>query len=174
VKTESNNKSKIEVFTSETQEEVAPSDYSKIAPSIVGAYRQGSRNDIVFRLSGFLCHHNLTLKSIESIVRELCDLTNDEEVSNRILVVQNTYEKAVSGNLVTGYTALFETLERIVGTDTANQIIRDINYELNKNQNQVLPQLNQCIRDELSGHVFEPICYDPLTLIVAHAVKKQI
>ena len=47
-------------------------------------------------------------------------------------------------------------------------------FILNKNQDQVLSQLNQSIRNELSGHIFETICYYPLTLVVAHAVKKQI
>ena len=52
--------------------------------------------------------------------------------------------------------------------------LNDIIQILNKNQDPVLSQLNQSIRNELSGHIFETICYYPLTLVVAHAVKKQI
>ena len=61
-----------------------------------------------------------------------------------------------------------------VGTDAANQITSGIIQILNKNQNPVLSQLTENIRDDLSGHIFETVCYDPLTLVVAHAVKKQI
>ena len=82
---------------------------------MLDAYREGSRNDIIFDLSGFLYHQNLKLEIAESIVKDLCKLTNDEEVSNRLQVVQNTYEKAMDGELITGQNALFETLERIVG-----------------------------------------------------------
>ena len=94
VKSKNNNKPKIAFFTSEASDEPDSSDYSKIASLIVEAYREGSRNDIIFDLSGFLYHQNLKLEIAESIVKDLCKLTNDDEVSNRLQVVQNTYEKA--------------------------------------------------------------------------------
>ena len=85
---------KIEFFTSEASDEPDSSDYSKIALLMVEAYREGSRNDIIFDLSGFLYRQNLKLEIAENIVIGLCKLTKDEEVSNRLQVVQNTYEKA--------------------------------------------------------------------------------
>ena len=169
-----NNESKIKHFASKSYDKVNSSDCSNIASVIANAYRNGSRNDIIFDLSGFLYRQNLKLEIAESIVKDLCKLTNDEEVSNRLQVVQNTYEKAMSGELITGQNALFKTLVRIVGTDAANQITSGIIQILNKNQNPVLSQLTENIRDDLSGHIFETVCYDPLTLVVAHAVKKQI
>ena len=169
-----NNESKIKLFASKSYDKVNSSDCSNIASVIANAYRNGSRNVMIFDLSGFLYRQNLKLEIAESIVKDLCKLTNDEEVSNRLQVVQNTYEKAMSGELITGQNAFFKTLVHIVGTDAANQITSDILQILNKNQNQVLSQLNQSIRDELSDHIFETVCYDPLTLVVAHAVKKQI
>jgi hypothetical protein len=158
----------------EMHDEIDSSDCCTIASTISNAYRDGSRNDIVFSLSGLLCGQNLKLESAEIIVQHLCKLTNDEEVSNRLQVVQNTYEKAMNGELITGHTALFETLRRILGNDAAEQIIIDINNILNKNQDPIFSQLNQHVRRELYGHIFETICYSPLTLVVAHAVKKQI
>ena len=80
----------------------------------------------------------------------------------------------MSGELITGQNAFFKTLVHIVGTDAANQTTSGIIQILKKNQNPVLSQLTENIRDDLSGHIFETVCYDPLTLVVAHAVKKQI
>ena len=119
-----NNESKIEFFTSEASDEPDSSDYSKIALLMVEAYREGSRNDIIFDLSGFLYRQNLKLEIAENIVIGLCKLTNDEEVSNRLQVVQNTYEKAMDGKLITGQNALFETLERIIGIDAQRKSLK--------------------------------------------------
>ena len=69
VKSKNNNKPKIAFFTSEASDEPDSSDYSKIASLIVEAYREGSRNDIIFDLSGFLYHQNLKLEIAESIVK---------------------------------------------------------------------------------------------------------
>jgi hypothetical protein len=169
-----NNKSNIKLFAFKSYDKVNSSDCSNVASVIANAYRNGSRNDMIFDLSGFLYRQSLKLEIAESIVKDLCKLTNDEEVSNRLQVVQNTYEKAMSGELITGQNAFFKTLVHIIGTDAANQITSDILQILNKNQNPVLSQLTENIRDDLSGHIFETVCYDPLTLVVAHAVNKQI
>ncbi len=153
---------------------VNSSDCSDIASLISDAYRNGSRNDIIFDISGFLFRQKLKFESTKNIVEHLCRLTNDDEITNRIKVVQNTYEKAISGEIVTGHNALLVTLKRIVGFDAAKQIIRDIMYILNKNQDPVLSQLNSHTRQELSGNIFEITCYNPLSLVVADRVKKQI
>ncbi len=161
-------------FTYETLYEIGSTDCSNIASVISNAYRNGSRNDIIYDLSSFLIHQTLKLKSAKEIIEYLCTLTDDEEVSNRLQVVQNTYEKAINGEPITGPNSLSETLERIIGTDAAKQITKDITEILNKNRDPIFSQLNQSIRNELSGHIFETICYTPLTLVVARAVKKQI
>jgi hypothetical protein len=149
--------------------------YSKIASTIIPAYQKSCRNDIVFYLSALLCKEfNLTLVATEKIVGELCQVTNDDELGSRIAVVRNTYSKAKNGEPINGRTGLFETLERIVGVESASQIIKDISQMLNPHQNSVLAQLDPNIRNELSGHIFETVCYDPISLVVAHAVKKQI
>jgi hypothetical protein len=151
-------------------------DYSKVASIIVPAYHNASRNDIIFGLSGFLFEEfNLGLKDAERIVTELCQATNDEELSARLVVLRNTYKKANSGRRITGRKELVQTLERIVGIDSANWIISEISEILNHRQhNSILSQLDDEVRAELSDHIFEVVSYDPVSLVVAHAVKKQI
>ena len=149
--------------------------YSKIASTIIPAYQKSSRNDIAFHLSAFLCKEfNLSMEDTEEIIDELCQLTDDEELDRRLAVVRNTYSKAKNGEPINGRTGLLETLERTVGVESANQIIGNISEILKPYQNSVLSQLDPAIRSELAGHIFETVSYDPLTFVVAHAVKKQI
>jgi hypothetical protein len=61
-----------------------------------------------------------------------------------------------------------------VGIEMANRIITDVSDVLDKFQNPVLRQLDDNTRNELLNHTFEFISYDPPTLVVAHATKKQI
>lgn len=161
------------VSENEPSNELDSSDSLQIASVVANAYRNGTRNDIIFQLSGFLWHANIKLETAETIVKYLCRITDDEETDNRLEVVRNTYAKAKNGEPVTGRGGLSETFERVVGSESANKIVRDISNILNKYQNPVLSQLDPNIRDELSNYIFETICYDPLTLVVAHAVKKQ-
>lgn len=70
----------------------------------------------------------------------------------------------------------------MVDFESANKIIDTISMILNKNNNNnkdkdkisILSQLDQTIQNELAGHIFETTCYNPLTMVVAHAVKKQV
>ena len=153
---------------------ITSEESSQIALILASAYRSGSRNDIIFVLSGFLLHRGFVQNAAEAIVKDICKLTNDEEVENRLVVVRNTYNKANDGKPIIGRNGLLETLERVIGIESANQIINDISEVLNNKQDQMLSQLDSNIRDELSGHIFETISYDPPTLVVAHAIKKQI
>ena len=45
---------------------------------------------------------------------------------------------------------------------------------LDKKRDPVVSQLDSNVRNELFGHIYETVCYDPPTLVVAHAIKKQI
>ena len=164
--------------------EASPSDCSRIASAIASAYRNGSRNEIIFALSGYLWHQNVKLEIAKAIVRELGKITDDDEMENRLEVVRRTYEKANAGELITARNKLTEVLDRMVDLESANKIIDTISMILNKNNNNnknkdrdqisVLSQLDQTIQNELAGHIFETTCYNPLTMVVAHAVKKQV
>jgi hypothetical protein len=153
---------------------ITSNESTQIASILVSAYCNGNRNDIIFALSGFLCHRGLVLDAAETVVNELCKITGDEDIENRLVVVRNTYQKANEGKPITSRNELFEILERVGGMEPANQIIKDISQLLNKTQDPVVSQLDSSIRNELSGHIFETVCYDPPTLVVAHATKKQI
>jgi hypothetical protein len=158
----------------ESINEITTTESSQIVSILASAYRNGNRNDIIFALSGFLRHGGFVLDAAETVVKELCKITDDEEIENRLAVMRNTYNKANDGKPITGRNGLIKLLERIMDVEAATQITNDISQVLNKNNDQVLSQLDSTIRNELTGHVFETICYDPLTLVVAHAVKKQI
>jgi hypothetical protein len=158
----------------ESINEITTTESSQIVSILASAYRNGNRNDIIFALSGFLRHGGFVLGAAETVVKELCKITDDEEIENRLAVMRNTYNKANDGKPITGRNGLIKLLERIMDVEAATQITNDISQVLNKNTDQVLSQLDSNTRNELTGHVFETICYDPLTLGVAHAVKKQI
>ena len=110
---------------------------------LASAYRNGNRNDIIFALSGFLRHGGFSLDATEIIVNQLCQMTGDEEIENRLVVVRKTYEKANNGKPITGRNELFEILERAVGLETASQIINGILQLLDKKRDPVVSQLNQ-------------------------------
>jgi hypothetical protein len=154
--------------------EITATESSQIVSMFANAYRCGSRNDIVYALSGFLSHDGLSLNAAEDVVRHLCKLTGDEEIKNRLAVVRNTYEKANKGEPITGRNELIEILERTGGLETASQIMNDLSQLLNKRQDPIVSQLNSSVRNELNDFIFETVCYDPPTLVAAHAIKKQI
>src|SRR5919106_2913225 len=164
----------LNLLSSQPQCKTLLSDCPRIASAIAIAYLNGSRDEIVFNLSGYLWHENLKLETAENVVKELCEITEDEEIKNRLEVVRRTYEKADARKLITGRNKLVEILERVVGIVAANRIIDEISEVLSKNKNTVLSELNPNIRNELSGHIFETICYNPPKFFVAHAIKKQI
>ena len=141
---------------------------------LASVYRIGARNDIILALSGYLWHERFALKAAEALIGELCKVTGDEEIENRILVVRNTYSNGINGKPITGRNRFVEILERIVGIEAATKIVNDISHVLDKNKDQVLSQLDQDLQAELSSHIFEITSYNPLTLVVAHAVKKQM
>jgi hypothetical protein len=69
---------------------------------------------------------------------------------------------------------LLDILERTVGLETANQTMKDLFLLLNRKQDPIVSQLNSSVRTELDDCIFETVCYDPPTLVVAHPKKKQI
>ena len=158
----------------ESINELTSNENSQIVSILASAYRNGNRNDIIFALSGFLRHGGFSLDATEIIVNQLCQMTGDEEIENRLVVVRKTYEKANNGKPITGRNELFEILERAVGLETASQIINGILQLLDKKRDPVVSQLNSNVRNELFGHIYETVCYDPPTLVVAHSIKKQI
>jgi hypothetical protein len=154
--------------------EITTAESSQIVSMLANAYRNGCRNDVVFALSGCLSHAGFSLGAAETVVNQLCKTTGDEEVKNRLVVVRKTYEKAKDGEPITGRNELLDILERTVGLETANQTRKDLFLLLNRKQDPIVSQLNSSVRTELDDCIFETVCYDPPTLIVAHPTKKQV
>jgi hypothetical protein len=152
--------------------DISSNEGFQVALILSSVYRNGNRNDIIFALSGFLRHGEYSLNATETIVNQLCQMTDDEEIENRLVVVRKTYDN--NGKPITGRNELFEILERAVGLETASQIINGIPQLLDKKRDPVVSQLNSNVRNELFGHIYETVCYDPPTLVVAHSIKKQI
>ena len=94
--------------------DVSSNEGFQVASILASVYRNGNRNDIIFALSGFLRHGGYSLDATETIVNQLCQMTGDEEIENRLVVVRKTYKKANDGKPITGRNELFEILERAV------------------------------------------------------------
>jgi hypothetical protein len=158
----------------EPTNEITTAESSQIVSMLANAYRIGSRNDVIFALSGFLSHGGFSLGAAETVIDQLCKTTGDEETKNRLVVVRKTYEKARDGEPITGRNELLDILERTVGLETANETMKDLSQLLNKKQDPMISQLNTSVRNELDDFISETVCYDPPILVVAHATKKQI
>lgn len=70
----------------------------------------GNRHYIALHVGGWCAHAGLSLDSALELVRATCDLAHDEEASNRILAVTDSYRKFVSGDAVTGRRLFYEFL----------------------------------------------------------------
>jgi hypothetical protein len=63
----------------------------KIVEALKPVYRQGMRHDIVLYLTGWLYKAGVTYRSAEALVRALCDAYKDEECSDRLYALRDTY-----------------------------------------------------------------------------------
>lgn len=61
-------------------------------------YVKGSRNNIIFYLSGYAYHLGISLDTAQEIISELIE--NDEERTSRIAVVKHTYKRALDNKPV--------------------------------------------------------------------------
>jgi hypothetical protein len=80
-----------------------------------GSFQKGSRNDIVFGLSGLLFKNKISLPCARNLVSLLCDTTHDEEKKARVDTLSNTYSRGINGSEIKGATQLQWVLLRIHG-----------------------------------------------------------
>jgi hypothetical protein len=118
--------------------DISSNEGFQVALILSSVYRNGNINDIKFALSGFLRHGEYSLNATETIVNQLCQMTDDEEIENRLVVVRKTYDN--NGKPITGRNELFEILERAVGLEAASQIINGIPQLLDKKRDPVVSQ----------------------------------
>jgi Bifunctional DNA primase/polymerase, N-terminal len=95
-------------------------------------YWEGQRHELVLCLSGWLRKEGVTAQSAQKVIEALA--ADDEELADRLLTVQNTYEKE---NLdeVNGYAGLLEILESHLGsTDVARQVLKEVQATIPEKQ----------------------------------------
>jgi hypothetical protein len=149
-------------------------DVDEIINEVTDYYRDGFRHNIIYGLAGLLFKRRISQESGELIINKLCDNSDDPEKSDRMVTLYNTYERAVSGQEVAGYSSLLKTFAAIAGENKALETMEYLLGILNKYGNPILNQLKDNVRKELSEHTFEILGYDPLMFVIAHNTKKQI
>ena len=85
-------------------------------------YKEGSRNYIIFALSGYLLKEKILYKEAKHIVEDLCQKTNDEEKENRLQVLAVTYSKDPEKHNIIG----FEELKNYIPESTLDQLSKEI------------------------------------------------
>ena len=149
-------------------------DVHELTNELTNYYRDGYRHNIIYGLAGLLFKRRISRDSVELVINILCDNSRDPEKNDRMITLYNTYERAVSGQEVAGYSSLLKTFAAIAGENKAHETMECLLGILNKYGNPILNQLKDNVRKELSEHTFEILGYDPLTFVIAHNAKKQI
>ena len=90
-----------------------------ITAAVLPHYSDGTRHDLTNALSGTLLFHDMAIDDIKHIVQMLCDVTNDEEATDRINCVDTTAQRKSANQSVTGE----EQLRELIGNDTVTSII---------------------------------------------------
>jgi hypothetical protein len=92
-------------------------------------YNNGIRNDIVLYLSGWLCKLGLSLEDAEVLINELAK--DDEEKSNRIRTLQETYKKQDLDEIA-GYSGLLKLLTFDCKESDAKEKLKKVKDIINK------------------------------------------
>ncbi len=90
-----------------------------IIAAVMPNYKKGSRNNVVNALTGALLFYGMAINDIKHIVGVLCDVTNDEEATDRIKCVETTAQRKSANQSVTGE----EQLRELIGNDAVASII---------------------------------------------------
>jgi hypothetical protein len=124
--TTNNTKSKSSPFT--VYKNLTDSKIERIIADIKDNYQKGYRDQIIFGFSGLLFKSKIALQSAKYTIARLCDITQDEEKSSRLKVVQDTYLKGLDGSEIKGATQLLDAFAEIHNEDQdyANQILTNI------------------------------------------------
>lgn len=104
--------------------------------SILPFWEEGKRNVLCMNLAGFLRKQKYSLKHAKTIITEICRITKDEEMKQRLYTVEHTYKKDL--DQVRGWEGLkeiipFESLKEIgnINKYYSNKLPVDV-YQDNK------------------------------------------
>ncbi|MGV8120695.1 MAG: bifunctional DNA primase/polymerase [Candidatus Xenobiia bacterium LiM19] len=84
------------------------------ATLILKRWHQGSRNELVLRLSGMLAYGGMHLEEAERLLEAICQAGQDEEHHSRIDVLRRTYQRFQEGENITGIPSLRSILSQRV------------------------------------------------------------
>ena len=88
-------------------------------------YLKGQRHEFVLYLSGWLRKEGIAIESVRKIIEGLA-VDNDEELSDRLATLQDTYNKQNSDG-IKGYQGLLEILQAQLGSmNLAHQILKEL------------------------------------------------
>lgn len=94
-----------------------------LAKILAQLWTPGLRNYLALHLAGWCAHAGLLVNSTIDLVREVCSIANDEEVSNRVATVIATYQKYVAGEPVTGKHLFYDFIIKNFPKDTQSNMI---------------------------------------------------
>ena len=112
------------------------SDYDKydkefveyVVQKIIPSYKIGSRNLMIFALSGFFVKSKIPFKEARHIVENICNQSKDDEQENRMKVLAGTYNKNPMKQKILGYNEL-ENLIPKTELEELSKYIKNFNKE---------------------------------------------
>ena len=154
-------------------------------------YNQPKRDKIVFALSGFLHKNGVPEYLIHDIIEQLASEANDDEISSRLRVVEDTCSKDADSDHVSGYKVFLEALDNdgnaideIIQVFNQLQKISNFKFKFRTSNSEdgvgdgkesdELEGINNNIRAELGTHVYAKISSSPPRLYVAHNRLKRV
>ena len=102
------------------------SKIESIVKELAPFYKTGSRDEIVFSLGGCLHKWQIERESAVKTINLLATDTSDEERSDRIQTINNTYTKKRDSSDVSGRNRFIETLAVVTNVQTAIDIVTKI------------------------------------------------
>ena len=82
-------------------------------------YRDGTRDEMIFGITGVLFKNKVSLTSAKEIINTLCDSTNDDEKISRLEVLKNSYMKGLNGEELKATSHVLEVLRLLHHGDEA-------------------------------------------------------
>jgi hypothetical protein len=145
-----------------------------LVEAVLPWYTQGSRDELVFLISGLLRKHGYSLEDAEAFVGRLCDIAGDEEKASRLTVVARTYSKAIEE--IAGYSllpkGLAESIVQIASRRVQQSKIAPIT------ENRYLSKLDEVVlepaRSQLKGFIGEIISENGPRFVIADDHDMQV
>ena len=179
----------------EEQTKVYSLDDSKvesIAKELAPFYKTGSRDEIAFSLGGCLHKWQIDRESAIKTINLLATDASDEERSDRIQTIENTYTKKRDSSDVSGRKRFIEILALVTNIQMAIDIVTKITHIVIQARNEQgddqdtegyttattdameIGSVPAEIIKLLGNDVYKIVNFKPLVLIVAHKGTKQI